>query len=244
MQVVAIIPARAGSKGIPGKNLRILAGKPLVRWSIDVALAVGLDTVVTTDCPKVAEIAKSAGVQVIDRPARFATDTSPVIQAVQHAVNRLKSTHDAILILQPTNPCRTEQDVREAMLRLPGATSVISFVRCDEWHPYRMAQIDGDEIRWCHADRWQPRQFLPTFGLRDGSIYLVKADLVKQGFLDGTKPRAMWVDSARSVRIDTESDWRRAEEILTTEPEFAKIPQAKRETDKRPTRRQTKRKRS
>ena len=112
-RTLALIPARGGSKGIPRKNIRLIAGKPLIAWTIEAALRSSLlDAVmVTTDDPEIAEVASRAGAQVpFLRPAALAQDDTPGIAPVLHALDMLPG-YDAVLLLQPTSPLRNTADI-------------------------------------------------------------------------------------------------------------------------------------
>ena len=115
-RVLAIIPARGGSKRLPNKNLLELAGKPLVAWSIEAALASGVcsDVIVTSDSRDVLDLAEAFGAKARERPAELATDTSPTIDAVIDAIDHLENlgdSHDVALLLQPTSPLRMAHDI-------------------------------------------------------------------------------------------------------------------------------------
>lgn len=124
MRVLAIIPARGGSKGVPGKNLRAIAGKPLIGWSIEQARQAALvtDVVVSTDDPAIAEAARQLGAQVPGlRPAALATDQAPTEPAMLHALEAMErhaDPYDAVVLLQPTSPLRLTGTVDRAITQL------------------------------------------------------------------------------------------------------------------------------
>lgn len=175
MNILALVPARAGSKGIPNKNLVPFCGKPLVSHAVemaDAAMHAGLIAGVTisTDCKRV--IGEYLMRSVVRRPPELATDTSPVIDAVRHALDclniyRKPNEFDAVLLLQPTNPLRNLDDIRGAIALLeahPEADSVISHIpaRC---HPARMRHAGGQKYAWkpptSEETQGTPRQQLP-----------------------------------------------------------------------------------
>lgn len=128
-RVLGIVPARAGSQGLPGKNLRLLAGRPMTAWTLDAGQASQtLDRlVVSTDDAGVAALARDAGVQVIDRPAILAGPQASVMDAIAHALGVIGEPWDYIVLLQPTSPLRTEVDI-DAAVRLchdRGAPAVV-----------------------------------------------------------------------------------------------------------------------
>jgi CMP-N,N'-diacetyllegionaminic acid synthase len=148
MEVLALIPARGGSKSIPRKNLLMLAGKPLVAWSILHAQASKCVTrvIVSTDDEEIAGVARAYGAGVLERPAEFATDTSPDIDTFFHVLNRLWSVEgympQYVVHLRPTTPIRREGDIDKAVGMLtadPNATSLRS-VSMAKQSPYKMWQ--------------------------------------------------------------------------------------------------------
>ena len=117
-RILGIIPARGGSKGLPGKNITSLSGRPVINWTIEQALAAKLldRVIVSTDCPEIAEIAKAAGADVpFLRPAEFAQDNSSVVDAVVHALETLNESFDGFCLLEPTSPLRKEGDIDSAV---------------------------------------------------------------------------------------------------------------------------------
>lgn len=132
MGLVAIIPARGGSKRLPGKNIRPLGGLPLIVWTIRAAYTAAIfdKIAVTTDDPKIADCAREAGAHVIDRPAALASDTAGSADVVRHAIDVLNVSDAAsFMLMQPTSPFRGAVHMREALgLRGAGCSSVISVV--------------------------------------------------------------------------------------------------------------------
>jgi CMP-N,N'-diacetyllegionaminic acid synthase len=127
---LALIPARGGSKGVPGKNLAPVAGKPLVAWTLEAALASRsiAETVVSTDSDEIAAVARSLGAAVLERPAELARDDTPMQAVIDHARTRLP--HDLFVLLQPTSPLRRPEHVDGAvdLLVETGADIVVSVV--------------------------------------------------------------------------------------------------------------------
>ena len=224
-RILGLIPARGGSKGIAGKNLRPLAGKSLLERAIDCAKAAGgIDRlVVSTDDPKIARAAALAGVPTPWlRPAALAKDGSPTIDAVIHALDRLLEegyVPDAVLLLQPTSPFRTPSTIRQALklYASSGGESVLSVTPARE-HPlrhYRLAPdgglspfIAGQE----HSPRNARRQDLEPVYKLDGSIFLASVAVLrgKRTFYSG-RPRPLIVPSEESLDLDTPLDWDIAE---------------------------------
>jgi CMP-N,N'-diacetyllegionaminic acid synthase len=219
MQVLGIITARGGSKGIPKKNIAPLMGKPLLAYTAEAAMqAARLDRVVlSTDDPEIAEVGRACGVDIpFLRPARLAGDATPTVPVLQDVVQRLEAAgdrYDAVFLLQPTNPLRTTADIDGAveLLARTGADSVISFVDTGERHPARMKVIDdaGRVMDPPFAEPFEgmPRQQLPKLYLRDGSVYLTRHDvLMKDSSLKGTDCRAWIMPEDRAWNIDSAFD--------------------------------------
>ena len=184
MSVLAIIPARGGSKGLPGKNLRQLAGKPLIVWSIEHALrSNAIDTcLVSTDCPEIAETALCAGAHVpFLRPAELASDTSPTEPVMLHALHAVEQdghVFDHIALLQPTSPLRRDGMIDRALaqLRAEGADSLLSVT---ESHAFFWQK---DPVRAGYDYRNRPRrQDIPPCDRQfreTGSLYLTARDVL------------------------------------------------------------------
>lgn len=216
--VLAVIPARGGSKSIPGKNLAMLDGRPLIAHTIEVArLLPEIDrVVVSTDSPEIAAAARRYGAETpFLRPAELARDDTPGIDPVIHAVQWLEEHEgyhaDWVLCLQPTSPLRSAEDVREA-LRVAAAReadAVVSVVPARH-HPYwtRRVEADGRLVPFLpDAPQVARRQDLPPAYALNGAIYLVRSDVLLQRrtwYTDRTY--AVVMPPERSVDIDTPFD--------------------------------------
>ncbi|HEX9660078.1 MAG TPA: acylneuraminate cytidylyltransferase family protein, partial [Rhodothermales bacterium] len=152
-RVLAVIPARGGSKGVPRKNLVQLCGRPLIAYTIGAGLSATSVSrlVVSTEDEEIASVARSLGADVpFIRPATLATDTAQSLPVVQHAIQAVEEVegtpYDVIVMLQPTTPLRTAGDIDSAVALLleSGADSVVSVVDVGGHHPYRMKRIDDD----------------------------------------------------------------------------------------------------
>jgi CMP-N,N'-diacetyllegionaminic acid synthase len=223
MNVLGVIPARGGSKGVPGKNIKPLAGKPLIAWTIDAAKQSKLLThcIVSTDSKEIAEVSKNHGANVpFIRPADLATDSARAIPVIQHALKEMEAregiTFDAVMMLQPTTPFRTAEDIDKAiqLLKDTGADSVISVVDVEGHHPARMKFMKGDQLidpDYCEEYENQPRQELEPMYLRNGMIYLTRREVLLANSFKGKDCRGVVVETHRSVNIDTPLDFAYAE---------------------------------
>lgn len=221
MKVLGVIPARGGSKGVIGKNIKLLDDKPLIAYTIEVALQSQLDSViVSTDSTAIAEIARQFGAGVpFLRPAELATDSSKAIPVIQHALAEIEAqtgvTYDAVMMLQPTSPFKLVSDIDEAiqLLEKSGADSVISVVPVHGHHPARMKYLEGDQLidpDFSEAYENQPRQELRPMYIRNGAIYLTRRNVLLADSFKGKDCRALIMPEERSVNIDTEVDFKYA----------------------------------
>lgn len=227
IDVLAIVPARGGSKGIPRKNLVPLLGKPLLAYTAEAALAAKRlrRIVLSTEDEEIARVGREWGLDVpFMRPPELARDDTPTVPVLQDVVRRLEAagqSYDAVLTLQPTTPLRRPEDIDGAieLLERTGADSVISFVDVGEKHPARMKFItpDGRVIDPPFAEQLegQRRQDLSKLYLREGSIYLTRrAVLMEQHSVKGRDCRAWIIPQERACNIDTPFDLFLAEQML------------------------------
>jgi len=222
--VVALVPARGGSKGVPGKNVRELGSKPLVAWPIDVAQATAsVDrTIVSTDDEEIAAVAREYGAEVSMRPDRLAGDDSLVVDTVRYTVETLQDESDppgTVVMLEPTTPFRRPEDVEACLDRLaePGVDSVATFTEAAV-NPHRTWQVEDGrpETFLPEATPWQPRQALPAAYQLNGAVYAFDVDAVSDegpSLLFG-EPAAVVMEPTRSLDIDTELDFAVAEQLL------------------------------
>jgi CMP-N-acetylneuraminic acid synthetase len=212
---VAIIPARAGSKGLPGKNLLTLCGKPLLAWTVEAAIASRsfFRVVVSTEDPETGRVAVSLGAELVDRPLALAQDDSSVIDVVLHAVDSLGVPRDStriVALLQPTSPLRDAEDIREALrlFQASDAASLVSVAPCS--HPPQWAlKLDDGKLRPAYGQEMleMRRQELTPLYAPNGAIYLTRVrDLIRTRsfFMGGVLAYAM--PAERSVDIDSELD--------------------------------------
>jgi CMP-N-acetylneuraminic acid synthetase len=226
--VLAVIPARGGSKGVPRKNIRPVAGKPLIAYTIECARAVQHRfhrIVVSTDDPEIADVARQWGLEVpFLRPAELAGDRVPTLPVLQHAT-RWVEEHDGIrlgwiCLLQPTEPVRAPEDVTAALglAEAGGCDSVISVVQVFAVHPILMKRIEnGRLLPYCIEEKEGTRRqdYQPAAYMRNGAIYLTNRDvLMERGSIWGDVIRPYVMPPERSVGIDSELDLKLLEAML------------------------------
>lgn len=226
MRLLAVIPARGGSKGVPRKNLRLLAGRPLVAWSIAAAReAAGVDrVVVSTDDAEIAAVSRSFGAEVMMRPPELARDDSPTLAALRHVVETLEAAEgyrpDAVLTLQPTSPLRTARHIDEAAALFaadPAADSLVSCVPVPHiFHPRSVMKQDADGYLVPYLADPQPTRRQdkePVFARNGAAVYITRTARLAE-FVFGGRLIAYMMDEESSIDIDAEADLVRAEEIL------------------------------
>lgn len=228
-RVLGLIPARGGSKGVPRKNIRLLCGKPLLQYTAEAALAAKRLTrvILSTDDEEIAEVGRRCGLDVpFLRPKELASDDSPMLPAVQHAIRTLElngEKFDALCLLQPTNPLRNPDDI-DGCIRLleeRGVDAVVSMLAVPAEHnPHWVYFQDQNGMLHLSTGEATPiprRQALPPAYHREGSVYVTRRDLVmEKSSLYGNSLAGYLMDEQRSVNIDTLEDWAQAEKILST----------------------------
>ncbi|MGH9350198.1 MAG: cytidylyltransferase domain-containing protein [Vicinamibacterales bacterium] len=226
--VLGLVPARGGSKGVPGKNLRVLAGRPLLEYTARAAQESRvLDRVIlSTDSPEIADAGRRAGLEVpFMRPEALARDDTPMLPVVQHAMDALAAggwVADVIVLLQPTSPLRRPHHIRDAveLLRRTGADSVVSVVELPRHlSPDYVMRIDGDVLRPFvpEGERVTRRQDARPAYSRDGTVYAFRRTTLERfGDIYGDDCRPLVVDAAESLSIDSPADWDAAERRLAS----------------------------
>lgn len=228
MRVLGLVPARGGSKGIPRKNIKPLAGRPLLTYTVEAALAADrLDRVVlTTDDEEIAALGKALGLDVpFLRPRELAEDDTPMLPVVQHALRALVSEGDqyeAVCLLQPTNPLRPPDLIDRCVGLLEGgdADAVVTVTRIPSEHNPHWAFVqDGTGYLNIATGEEQPitrRQDLPPAFHREGSVYLTRVPVVLAGSLYGRRLLGLEVAADDNVNLDDPADWARAEQLLAS----------------------------
>jgi CMP-N-acetylneuraminic acid synthetase len=219
-RVLAVIPARGGSKGVPRKNIRFVCGKPLIAYTIETALAARSlfhRIIVSTEDEEIAEVARGYGADVpFLRPTALADDKAPMIPVLQHVVRSVEQQDhiclDWVFLLQPTAPFRTLADIEQA-LRLAQAgdcDSVISVVQVFSVHPILMKRIEnGRLLPYCIEEKEGTRRqdYQPPAYMRNGAIYLTRREvLMEHNSIWGKVIRPYVMPPDRSVGVDSELD--------------------------------------
>jgi CMP-N-acetylneuraminic acid synthetase len=235
VRVLGVVTARGGSKTLPGKNLRLLAGKPLIAHTIEAALqSEAIDRLIlTTDDPAIADVALACGCEVpFMRPAELARDETHHLPVVEHAarwmVEQAGYEPEAVMTLQPTSPLRTPEDIRASidLLERSGADSVLSVNEVPAHsHPMRALRLDAHDnaVLFVNGEpvrrRINRRQDLPPAWVMNGAIYvcLTRLLLSNEPTLYGDRVVAYRMPANRSVSIDDADDWAAAERALAAE---------------------------
>ena len=227
MRILAIIPARGGSKGIPKKNIVPLAGKPLILYTIEAAqLAKSLDRiVVSTDSFEISELCQSVGCEVLSRPAALSVDYTTTLSVLQHALEVFSKADyfpDAVMTLQPTSPFRTFKHIDDATKLFMADVNADSLVSCTKvphvFHPYSVMREESNGYLVPFLGKSQPcrRQDKETIFARNGAaIYITRTNRLSQ-FVFGGNLIPFMMDSCDSIDIDTPED------LLDAEIEMAK----------------------
>lgn len=226
-RILGVIPARGGSKGIPGKNLHKISGKPLIQYTIEASKGSKLlsEFIISTDNEEIADFSQSIGGNVpFVRPSRLSTDKALSLPVILHALEFMESSignkYDIVVMLQPTTPLRNYKDIDGALsILLDGqADSVISVTEVGGYHPLRMKRIiDGRLINYIEqgVEDMRPRQDLPPVYIRNGAIYAAYREvLVDNNSFSGNDCYAYNMPPERSVNIDTLDDLTLAKEYI------------------------------
>jgi CMP-N-acetylneuraminic acid synthetase len=227
MRVLGITAARAGSKGVPGKNIRPINGIPMLVYTIREAMASKRITryIVSTDGEDIAAIAEEYGAEVKMRPPELARDDSPIIGVLQH-VTRIceeeeEQFYDIVADLRCTNPLKTTFDIDGAIDKLiqTGADGVIGVNKLDDHHPARIKRVFNDRLidfSWPEPPAGLRQELKPDAFIRNGSLYVVLRDALMDGILlqgsDDLRPWYMPLE--RSVNVDSELDFLLVEALL------------------------------
>jgi CMP-N-acetylneuraminic acid synthetase len=229
MKILGIIPARGGSKNIPRKNLKIVAGKPLIAYALEAALKSKLldRAIVFTEDQEIARVAKNLGAEVpFKRPRKLAGDEVSIIPVIRHAVRYLdkheKWKADIIASIQPTSPLIETIDIDSAINRLieTGRDSVVSVCKIVHGHPYWAMKLEDDRLTPLNPDGYRhlQKQDLPVFYAPNGALYVRRREVLERwrghDFALGNDIRAIIMDETESVNVNMPLDLAVAEMLL------------------------------
>ncbi|MBI1975624.1 MAG: acylneuraminate cytidylyltransferase family protein [Candidatus Vogelbacteria bacterium] len=230
MEVLALIQARGGSKGVPGKNIRMLGGKPLIAWTVEAARkAPSVNRVIiSTDSAEIADAARIYGAEVpFIRPAEFATDDAKSIGLLRHALLWLEEHEgyrpDALVQLKPTNPLRTSAHIEDAirLFKESSETDAVITVRPVREHPYktwkrtedgRIEPFIQEDYHHIKEAVKSPRQKLPEAFIQNSCVHVIRpSTILEQNSSIGTNVRVVVMSEEDSLNIDTPNDFALAE---------------------------------
>lgn len=217
MKTCAVIPARGGSEGIPRKNLAELGGEPLLWWTVKAALASRIDDVyVSTEDAEIAEAAEGMGAKVIDRPYELAEADVASILVVKHALEVLEGEgHQGVVLLHPTSPLRTHEDIDHCLDLLDGGFHAVVSVTEPDRHPWLLVRPKPDgRIVPVRSEPLPARQHFPPYYAINGAIYAARIPwLMSEGWF-GAETYGYVMPPERSIDIDDPEDLERAEEAI------------------------------
>ena len=223
MNIISIIPARGGSKGIPRKNIKLLNGKPLISYSIDASNSCSLidDTYVSTEDAEISEISKGNNAEVIERPDELAGDDSSSIDVILHVLDYLENKGelpDLFVLLQPTSPLRTSEDIEASINSFleSDCDSLVSVCELDHRSLLNFSLEDGFLVQNNNESLFNSRrQDIPTHYSLNGAIYITTPEFIRKNksfYSDKTIPHVM--SKEKSIDIDTSFDFKLAEFLL------------------------------
>jgi len=227
MNLLAIIPARGGSKGVPRKNIRMVAGKPLIAWTLLAARSASClnRIIVSTDNEEIAEISRAWGGEVIMRPPELAQDETPTLPVLRHVAEKIEEvdawTADAVVTLQPTSPLRRAEHIEAAVSLFAADPEADSLVSCIEvphiFHPFSVMRRDESGYMVPFLEGAQiptRRQDKPAVFARNGAaIYITRRNCLNR-FVFGGRLLSYMMSPKDSLDIDSEADLAQAEIAL------------------------------
>ena len=226
MNVLGVIPARGGSKGIPNKNLALLCGRPLLAYTADAAKASTTltRTIVSTDDERIAAGAKSLGLEVVMRPAALAADDTPMLPVLQHAIEAMRASGfntDIVVLLQPTSPLRRAEHIDAAVvwLQRTRGDSIVSVVEVPhQFNPASVMRVDDGWLKpFLDGPTATRRQDKPRVYARNGpAVLAVHARVIEGGSLYGNETWPLVMTPEESLDVDTAWDLKLIEHSLQT----------------------------
>ena len=217
MKTLGIIPARGGSKGIPKKNIKLLNGKPLIAYTLEAALSSTIDrVVVSTDCQEIAQVAKQFGVEVIIRPSELAKDSTPTLPVLQHIVNNINETFDAVVTLQPTSPLRVAKHINEAIELFKNddmADSLVSVIEVPHnYMPEKLMDIKGKYLVG-NSEAKRRQEINRAYARNGAAIYITKASRLDK-YIFGGNILPYFMSKINSIDVDDLEDWEMVNRII------------------------------
>jgi CMP-N,N'-diacetyllegionaminic acid synthase len=224
MKILYLIPARAGSKGLPNKNIKLLNNKPLIAYSIEFALAnikSGDELCISTDDENVIEISEKLGVKVpFKRPHNLSSDTASTYDVIKHAINHYEQkglTFDAVMLLQPTSPFRNAEDFKNVVERFDSDCEMSVSVKESKENPYFTLFEENEKglLVKSKTGSFERRQDCPKVYAFNGSIYLIRVSaIVSKKINELSRIKKVIMPDSRSIDIDTMADWILAEHYM------------------------------
>ncbi|MBU2920904.1 acylneuraminate cytidylyltransferase family protein [Winogradskyella psychrotolerans] len=223
MNYLVVITARGGSKGIPKKNIKLLNGKPLIQYSIDIAkkIADKKDICFTTDNDEIIEVAQKLGLEIpFKRPAELATDTSNSQDVILHGLEAYEKlnnkTYDAIVLLQPTSPFRTLEQVQDCINRYDNSIDMVVSAKQASANPYyNLYEENNGFLKPSKEGNYTRRQDCPDVWELNGAIYVINSTALRtQKIKAFSKVKKYIMSEETSIDIDTPLDWKIAEFYL------------------------------
>lgn len=218
---LAVVPARGGSKSVPRKNVRPLAGRPLLHYTLDQIGGVPeIDrAVVSTDDAEIAKVARAGGGEVLDRPAELATDSAPTEWALLHALDTLEAAGDAfdyVMVLEPTSPFRTPETIRRCMMRIAesDAPSLMTVIETRA----NLGTVDNGKFRPLVPGAPRRRQERAPFYVESSTVYIARVDFLREtGSLVAENWAAEIVPEGEAIDINTPQDFLVAEALMSAD---------------------------
>lgn len=226
MEILYLITARGGSKGIPGKNIKPLAGRPLICHAIDHARGAGAsdsDICVSTDSEEIARVVRDYGIEVpFMRPAELASDTAGSYEVIVHSLDYYRSIgkeYDVVVLLQPTSPLRRPEDITAAIEKYRHDLDMVVTVREARSNPY-YGVFEPDEEGFMRISKgdghYTRRQDAPKVYEYNGAVYVMNVDSLRRSHMrDFRRILPSEMPSSRSLDLDTPLDWQIAEQLLS-----------------------------
>jgi CMP-N,N'-diacetyllegionaminic acid synthase len=226
MRTLVVIPARSGSKGLPDKNIKVLNGKPLIHYSIEVAQQIfdNEDICISTDSDKYIKIAEKTGLRIpFVRPKTLSTDNATTQDVLLHCLDFYEQKgvfYDYILLLQPTSPFREKKHLEDILMENNEDCDMIVSVKQTDSNPYYVLLEENEEgyLKKLMKGEFTRRQDCPKVYEYNGSMYLIRVSSIKEKLISSfTKIKKYEMHSKYSLDIDSEIDFKLAEVLLDYE---------------------------